>query len=750
MSAFGRSKVPAAPTEGMVPGGRRDARLLAGMVIFVLVVAMAFGVLVYLVIQRIRINGPLYGEIIRQKELVADILPPTDYAIEAYMISLQLASPSRAEDRDTLIAKFRTMRERYEIKQWYWAEQLPPGPASDLLLSRSTVPARRMFDLIEDQLIPMAQGGDYATAELLVDRGILEEYLTHRAAIEDLVSIARRSAASVEEAAAEELTSVYLPLAVVMGVLLTSGGLFVLIRTLRLARDRAGRLAEVRTAELRQITDRFERAVAGTSDGLWDWDLATDEVYFAPRFKALLGFEADSPEFPNVLESFLRRLHPDDVTATRAAMERSISSGQPYRASFRLRAAGGEWRWFESRAAVVSDPAGKPVRMAGAITDITESRLVSEKQATLAAMLTNMGRMAQVGWWQVNLESGELIWSDVVYDIHDLPRGTPITTAEAVGFYADEVREQVAESFECGMLEGKSWDLELPLVTASGRRIWVRVIGEPVHEGARIVRLVGAFQDITERKEAEARTVESERRFRTIIEGTDVVVWELDTSINRFTYVSPQAERFGYPIERWYEEGFWVDHIHPADREQAVAYGNAESALGRNHRFRYRFIAADGRVLWFEDFVCVERQAQAGAGAILRGVLIDITAHEEAAETLRKTTETLNESQVVARMGSWSFDVATTMVSWSDQMFALFGHKDTNVAPDYDTVLAHFQPQDAGRLHAAVQRSLADGRPYSLTLRTSEPDPAVARCTCEPRGAPGAMTPDASSSSTAP
>ena len=69
--------------------------------------------------------------------------------------------------------------------------------------------------------------------------------------------------------------------------------------------------------------------------------------------------------------------------------------------------------------------------------------------------------------------------------------------------------------------------------------------------------------------------------------STDVVSWEYKVATKQFTYVSQQAEQFlGYPVEQWYEEGFWEDHIHPEDRNGTVHYSVAQAERKRDHQFR--------------------------------------------------------------------------------------------------------------------------------------------------------------------
>jgi len=119
--------------------------------------------------------------------------------------------------------------------------------------------------------------------------------------------------------------------------------------------------------------ERLEAAVRGTSDGLWDWNVETSEVWYSPRFKELLGYGERDP-FPNVLESFADRLHPDDKEATWSAIKSHFEDYAPYDVQYRLQKKAGEYVWFRCRGAAIRDKLGKATRMSGSIQDVSRQK----------------------------------------------------------------------------------------------------------------------------------------------------------------------------------------------------------------------------------------------------------------------------------------------------------------------------------------------------------------------------------------
>jgi len=127
---------------------------------------------------------------------------------------------------------------------------------------------------------------------------------------------------------------------------------------------------------LRESEDRYAVSVAGTQDGLWDWNILTGEDYLSPRWKEILGYE--DYEIDNVLESFTDALHPDDRVRAMAAVTAHLEDRAPYDLECRLRRKEGDYVWVRARGQAKWDEDGTPVRMAGSISDLTEHKKAEE------------------------------------------------------------------------------------------------------------------------------------------------------------------------------------------------------------------------------------------------------------------------------------------------------------------------------------------------------------------------------------
>jgi chemotaxis protein methyltransferase CheR len=125
-------------------------------------------------------------------------------------------------------------------------------------------------------------------------------------------------------------------------------------------------------AALRTSEERYLSALAGSTDGLWDWDLMADTVFFSDRFREILGYSSE--EFPGTIDSFRSRLHSEDAEVIWAAIKGHLKERIPYKTEYRLRTKSGEYLWFLARGQAIWNTEGKAIRMSGWIQDITERK----------------------------------------------------------------------------------------------------------------------------------------------------------------------------------------------------------------------------------------------------------------------------------------------------------------------------------------------------------------------------------------
>ncbi|MFO8066224.1 MAG: PAS domain S-box protein, partial [Bacteroidales bacterium] len=163
------------------------------------------------------------------------------------------------------------------------------------------------------------------------------------------------------------------------------------------------------------------------------------------------------------------------------------------------------------------------------------------------------------------------------------------------------------------------------------------------------------FTDISSIKNAETELIKSKSNYKKLAESTKIILWEFDIINNKWNYVSPQTKDIlGYKPSEWKDMEFWVNNLHPNDRDWAVKYCESCTLKGERHRFEYRFRKKDGSYVWLLDDVSVELQK--GKPIKLWGSMIDITERKQAEELLQKSEEKYRLIFEFSPLGLFYFD----------------------------------------------------------------------------------------------
>ena len=150
-------------------------------------------------------------------------------------------------------------------------------------------------------------------------------------------------------------------------------------------------------AQLRQSEERWQLALRGTNDGVWDWNIQTGEIFYSQRWKEMLGY--DDSEIVDTIHEWRNRIHPDDLARVLQATQTHLRRDCPYfSAEYRLRCKDGSYKWILDRGQALWDDAGNPIRMAGSQTDISDRKRAEKaihRRAEMDGLLNYLSRMFQ-------------------------------------------------------------------------------------------------------------------------------------------------------------------------------------------------------------------------------------------------------------------------------------------------------------------------------------------------------------------
>ena len=393
---------------------------------------------------------------------------------------------------------------------------------------------------------------------------------------------------------------------------------------------------------VRASEERFNLAVSGSADGIWDWNVLTNEDYFSERWCELVGYRRD--ELHPSFAVFVGLLHPDDHDEVLARVRRHLEQREPYAVEFRMRTKVGEYRWFLARGQAIWDEGGKATRMAGSITDITERRNSEEALRASHLRFARVAERAEEVIWEVDATGLYTYVSDGCRRVWGYDASEVVNKLHFYDLHPEEGREEFKRGAMAAFAQKESFrGLPNMIVTKDGRVRWMSTNGLPMLEDdGTLAGYVGADADITERRNAEEAVRASEERFRVLFESSRDAIMTLEPPSWAFT--SGNAATVDMFRARNEEEFITYRPADLSPERQPDGRASADKAKEMietamregSHYFEWTHARVDGEE--FPATVLLTRMEYAGR-VILQATVRDITEQKRAERDLRRAME---------------------------------------------------------------------------------------------------------------
>lgn len=483
--------------------------------------------------------------------------------------------------------------------------------------------------------------------------------------------------------------------------------------------------------ERRKTADDFRESQARTrlfvkaaSLGLWDWNLITNDVYFSPEWKQHLGYLDD--ELPNDVVEWESRLHPDDVEQTLAAVDDFCAGREAaYDIEFRLRHRDGSWRWIFARADVTRDATGRPVRMMGCHLDITDRKKAEQSSDHSLSLMRATSESTADGLLVVNLNGMVETFNQLFCEMLKVPRELLIDsdgTARRTHI-SEQLCDPKAFLARIDHLTSHPFEESFDTLDFKDGRIFERYSRPQIVDGT-VVGRVWSFRDVTVARQAEVAQAEILNRLQKIASRIPGVVYQFRMHPDGtfcFPYASERMrDMFQIAPEDVRETLSLERHLNLVDPDAFITSLNASARNMTSwvHEFQVRH--QNQSVSWLAGSALPERDAD---GATLwHGVIIDITDRKVAESKLRLSERRLREAQSISQIGNFHWDAKTDRVTWSDELFRLYGHKPNDFEPTFGSYLEVIHPDDRERVQQTLQAAIKPDSTFEHQYRVVLPD----------------------------
>lgn len=404
-----------------------------------------------------------------------------------------------------------------------------------------------------------------------------------------------------------------------------------------------------------EANQRFNRAVEGTSDAIWEWQLDSNIVWFSPAF--FDWFEGDEDQQQIQLDTFFDLVHPDDMEGIQKALKDHLEKGIIYDHEYRLCLPDGDEAWFRGRGKAIRNQQGEPYLMSGSLSNIHRRKqaeqAVFEQKQFLQVLFDGINHavfVVDINGENYTYSVLNRAWAEMTGIPRDSFLGKPLE-ALAPEYLERTSVDQIRANFENCRKSGKRIQIMETLNIKGQKSWWITTLIPLFDQKGKMEKILGSASNVTEIKMMEEALREREQRTRNILDTAlnGIFIFQIQQSC--FTYINPAYTKItGYTLQDLHGTRDLTDLVHPEDRERVSLYVSniIEGDAPDDGQIEYRIRHSRGRWLWCLSSDTVFSRTPEGKVLEIIGTLIDITEMKAYSERLEESNEELERFAFVA------------------------------------------------------------------------------------------------------
>jgi PAS domain S-box-containing protein len=480
---------------------------------------------------------------------------------------------------------------------------------------------------------------------------------------------------------------------------------------------------------LQKSSEHLELASEVGEFGIWEWDLLSNRLNWEDGMYVLYTGNS-RPIGETEFQLRKRCIHPDDLQRVDDHYERAIHNKTPIEIEFRIRVGDTDYRYIRERGNITVDEEGNAVNIRGISINITKDRISEKALSNSQELLNEAQKIGNIGSWEYREGWKYSVASRNLYDVLGIEyRGTLTMTKE--DFFAvihkDDYRKFLRAYFTTtagATAVSCLFRINHPL---RGVR-HIQFNSKPILDvEGKSQKVHGTMQDVTEWREIQEQIHLASSRLRIATEAGRFGVWDWDIPNNFLVWDDTMFELFHNNRDEF--DGTlnsWIMLLHPDDRDLF----NNEVALAVSAQkevdFEFRIIVPNSRreIRYIRTKATLMRDSN-GNPLHMIGVNWDVTNDRRIQEQLRRSEYLMNESQLLAKVGSWEYNIITGDMLWSEGLYAIVGKEyNTDILTFFDFVDC-IHTDDKANFMNVIEHSMFSSASFQLEHRIVLPDGEV-------------------------
>lgn len=477
---------------------------------------------------------------------------------------------------------------------------------------------------------------------------------------------------------------------------------------------------------LQQASERLELAAQVGEFGTWEWNLIDDVMTWDDGVYAI--YEGNTRSISEgELQLRKRCIHPDDLQRVDEHYERAIHSRSNIEVDFRIKINNNEYRHVRERGYVVADQNGNAQRVRGITINITKDRLSEDALNASQELLNEAQKIGNIGSWEHREGWQYSTVSRNLFDVLGIEYGGSLTMTKKDFFeviHPDDHRKFLrAYSLSTSGASAVSFLFRIKHHTTGIRHIQFN--SKPIFdENGKVEKVHGTMQDVTEWQEIREQIILTSSRLRIATEAGRFGIWDWDIVNNFLVWDDTMFELFGLNRDQ-FDGTFdsWSMLLHPDDKE--FCHNEIELALSGQKEvdFEFRIILQNSK----KDTRHIRAKAtllrdSSGMPIRMIGVNWDVTNDRRIQEQLRRSEYLMNESQLLAGVGSWEYNIITGDMLWSEGFYAIVGKEYNTDHLTFFDFLDCIHTDDKSEFMSTIEQSMFSSISFQIEHRIVLPN----------------------------